>query len=196
MIGSIVPIVEGHSEEQSIPTLLRRVLHDRGIFDIRVDRVIREHRQRLARPEVFLNRLRMAQHRPDCRAIVVVFDADDDAACLLAPKLRHEARRAAIATPLSVVLAVREIEAWMVAGVNSLRGCRGVFVDAASPPNPESIRAAKEWLNAHMDHGYKPTIDQAPLLQRLDYQEARHRAPSLDKLLRDLDELVGAMRVS
>ena len=63
MTRRIVPIVEGHSEAKSIPEFVRRILRDREIYDIEPDRAIREHRQRLAKPGVFLNRVRMAELR-------------------------------------------------------------------------------------------------------------------------------------
>jgi hypothetical protein len=189
MTRRIVPIVEGHSEADSIPAFLRRILHDQEVYDIEPDSAIREHRQRLVKTDVFLNRLRMAQLRDNCAAILVVFDADDDAACILGPQLLKTAQDHGIGTPCRVVLAVREIEAWLIAGVESLRGCRGVPENLSPPDNVEAIRGAKEWLGSRMRTGYKGTIDQLPLLLRFDYQDARRRAPSLDKFLRDLDSL-------
>ena len=194
MTHLIVPIVEGHSEVLSIPAFLRRVLKDSHIFDFEVDRAIREHRNRLVKPDVLINRIRMAEHRPGCSAVLVVFDADDDAACELGPRLLGSLERAGITTPRCVVLAVREIEAWLLAGVESLRGCRGIPEDLSPPENPESIRGAKEWLDRSMKAGYKPTIDQLPLLKQLDYSMARSRAPSLDKLLRDIARMVEVLR--
>ena len=123
---------------------------------------------------------------------MAVFDSDDDAACVLGPSLLRETISSGVTVPLSIVLAVREVEAWLIAGVKSLRGYRGMVEDADTPEFPESIRGAKEWLSARMRNGYKPTIDQLPYLLRFDYQEARHLAPSLDKFLRDLDRIVNS----
>ena len=89
---------------------------------------------------------------------------------------------------------LREIEAWLIAGVKSLRGYRGIPDDVNPPDNVEAIRGAKEWLGKHKKTGYKSTIDQLPLLLRFDYEEARQRAPSLDKFLRDLDSLLTMSR--
>jgi hypothetical protein len=186
----IVPIVEGRSEVDSTPAFLRRVLHDRQIFDMEPDRAIREHRQRLARTDVFANRVRMAQYRENCAAIIAVFDADDEAACELGPLLRSAAEATGIVSPCRVVIAVREIEAWLIAGIESLHGYRGVPNVLRSPDDVESIRGAKEWLDSRMVSGYKPTIDQLPLLLKFDYIGARRLAPSLDKFLRDLDSLL------
>ena len=192
MTRRIVPIVEGQSEVESVPDFLRRVLHDRGVFDLEVDRPIREHRQKLVKDEVFLKRVRMAQYRANCTAVIVVFDADDDAACEVGPHLCELVKRNSIAVPTCVVLAVRELESWLVAGVDSLRGYRGVPSDLSPPEDPEFKRGAKEWLDQRLTGGYKETIDQLPLLHKLDYRAARTRAPSLDKFLRDVDSLVVA----
>lgn len=190
MTRRIVPVVEGHSEFHSIPAFLRRILQDRAIYDIEPDRAIREHRQRLVQPDVFLKRVRMAEQRENCTGVLVIFDSDDDAACVLGPGLAKTAQDGGVARPCRVVLAVREIESWLIAGVESLRGYRGIPDDLSPPDNVETIRGAKEWLNSRMRTGYKTTIDQLPLLLRFDYENARRRAASLDKFLRDLDSLI------
>lgn len=189
MTRRIVTIVEGHSEAGSIPALVRRVLQDRKIFDITADRPIREHRQRLTKPDVFINRVRMAELRDDCAAVLVIFDADDDAACELGPSLRKLVADSGIKTPTRVVVAVRELESWLIAGVQSLRGYRGVPNDLSPPDNVETIRGAKEWLDRHLIGGYKETIDQLPFLLKFDYEGARTRALSLDKFVRDVESL-------
>jgi hypothetical protein len=135
----------------------------------------------------------MAQLKEDCAAILVVFDADDDAACILGPQLLRTAQEHGIETPCRVIVAVREIEAWLIAGAESLRGYRGIPDDLSAPDNVETIRGAKEWLGQRKKTGYKSTIDQLPLLLKLDYQDARRRAPSLDKFLRDLDFLISRL---
>jgi hypothetical protein len=121
-------------------------------------------------------------------------DADDDAACILAPQLLGRVEAQGICVPCRVVFAVREVESWLLAGIESLRGYRGVHEDAEPPPDPEAIRGAKERLGRLMARGYKATIDQLPLLIKLDYQAARQRAPSLDKFLRDVESLVADIR--
>lgn len=191
----IVPIVEGHSEQGSIPALIRRILQDRGEFAVEPDgNPVREHLQRLARPDVFVRRVRQAQSRDGCAAVLAVMDADDDAACLAGPQLIKAVTDAGVTIPCKVVLAVREIEAWLLAGIESLRGYKGVRSNAACPTNVEDIRGAKERRGDLMEHGYKPTIHQLPLLLRFDYQSARGRAHSLDKYLRDLESLVQAAK--
>lgn len=188
----IVPIVEGHSEATAIPAFMRRILHDAGVFDVEPDaRPIREKRQRLANPEVFARRVQMAQIKPDCTAVIALMDADDDAACQLGPLLARAAR-ADERIRLGVTLAVREIEAWLLAGIESLRGFRGVLDTAARPPDVEAIRGAKEHLEKLKSNGYKPTIDLLPMLLRFDYESARTHSRSLDRFVRLVTELAQA----
>lgn len=188
----IVPIVEGHSEQHAIPQLLRRILNDKNVFDVEPAKAIREHRQRIVKRDILTNRLHMARLNSDCAAIIVVIDCDDDKPCELAPTLVTFAREANLQIPCSIVLAVREIESWLIAGIESLRGYRGIPKDASPPPDVEEIRGAKEWLNNTMLDGYKSTIDQVKLLLRFDYQQARKVSPSLDKFLRELDSLIAS----
>lgn len=190
----IVPIVEGKSEDDSIPAFVRRVLNDLEVFDVEPDCSIREHRNRLVKHDVFLNRVRMAQLRDNCAAVLVIFDADDDAACRLGPELQQRAEASGLAVPCRVVMAVREIEAWLIAGIESIRGYRGVRADVSPPADPEAIRGAKELLDKRMERGYKETIDQVKLLHRFDYQAARRHAPSLDEFLREIDRLIEDVR--
>jgi hypothetical protein len=136
----------------------------------------------------------MARHRDDCAAVLVIFDSDDDAACELGPSLARIAENIGLNVPTCVVLAVREIESWLIAGAISLRGYRGVPEDLSPPENVETIRGAKEWLDQRLPRGYKPTIDLQPLILRFDYEAARVVSPSLDKFLRDVQSLLDRLR--
>ncbi len=132
----------------------------------------------------------MARLVEGCAAVLVVFDADDDAACELGPTLNALPAQEGITTPCRVVLAVKEIETWLIAGIESLRGYRGIPESIRTPTDPESIRGAREWIDQRKSNGYKQTIDLTPLLLRVDYSAARECAHSLDKFLRDLDFLI------
>lgn len=81
--------------------------------------------------------------------------------------------------PTSAVLAVREFEAWLLAG--------DVAVE-----DPESVADAKSLLGQRLGVRYDPIVHQARLTAGLDLDRARARAPSFDKLVRDVLRLVGA----
>jgi hypothetical protein len=62
-----------------------------------------------------------------------------------------------------------------------------------SPPDPEAIQGAKEWLSHKMPGApYKPTSDQAAFASVFDTKAARSKAPSFDKLWRETERMIRA----
>jgi hypothetical protein len=98
--------------------------------------------------------------------------------------------------PLVAVAAVREFEAWFLAGAAGLAGQAGLPGDLKPPPDPEAIRGAKEWLSRRMPRGttYQETAHQPSFAQRFDLNAARSGAPSFDKFCRDVLFLLTAKR--
>jgi hypothetical protein len=187
----LVPIIEGQSEERSIGVLLRRMLAELGIYDIAIARPFRVKRNRVVRPGELERALTQAiRSRSGATAVLVLLDADDDCPATLARELL-ERGLGATALPVSVVLPKAEIEAWILAAIESVRGHRGIRDDAASPADPESVRNAKRALSNLMvgTRGYVATDDQAALLNALDLSLAARRAPSFAKLQRDIASL-------
>ena len=120
--------------------------------------------------------------------VLIVIDSDDDCPKELAPLLLDRATRTGGGRwPVGVVLAKREFENWFIAAAESIAGYAGLQPDLIAPPNPESIRGAKEWLRRNMLPGkaYAETIDQPSLASKFDLNAAR-RAPSFDKLYREI----------
>ena len=114
----------------------------------------------------------------------MLLDANGDCPAELGAALLRRARAARPDLLIEVVLAKCEYEAWFIAAADSLRGTRGISNAANVPPDPESIRGAKEWLRARMSGPYSSTADQAALTARFDMTAARRRAPSFDKMWR------------
>jgi Domain of unknown function (DUF4276) len=97
--------------------------------------------------------------------------------------------------PSIVVMPDREYEAWFLAAAESLRSRRGLRDDLATPPNPDGIRGAKEWLvdRAAGESRYGEVADQAALTECFDMAAARANSPSfalayaeIARLLREL----------
>jgi hypothetical protein len=82
--------------------------------------------------------------RPECAAILIVFDSDDDCPKHLAPQVQSWAASEAAPVPCFVVMPTREYEAWFLATIESLRGVRGILPQASSAPDPEIRRGAAE----------------------------------------------------
>jgi len=193
-VRRIVTIVEGHGEVQSVPILLRR-LAERLSPDSFVDapRPIRIGRYKILKAGELERAVELAARRragaDGC--ILILLDAEDDCPARLGPELLRRARSERSDCDIRVVLAKAEYEAWFLAACDSIAGKRGIAESATPPPEPESIRGAKEWLSAHMPSGqpYRPTLHQSALTAIFDLDTAR-MAPSFDKLWRDVSSLL------
>lgn len=187
----IVPIVEGQSEERAIGVLMRRVLHELGIFDLPVARPFRVKRQRVLREgELERTIVQAERSRSGASSVFIILDADSDCPADLAS---HLLRRARVQTelPVRVVFPKVEIEAWILGAVDSLRGVRGIRGDAQPPPNLEAIRDAKGAITRLMEgaRGYVATDDLPALMHAVDLELVGARSPSFAKFRRDLESL-------
>lgn len=184
----IQPIVEGYGEVQALPELLRRLLVDLGIYGVGVSTPIRQPRSALLSEAGFRRAVHLARLRAEVRAILVVFDLDDDCARSIVPNLFAWGRQEAHALPLGVALARREYEAWFLAAIESLRGKRRIRADAFYPADPEAIRDAKGAVSQFMSARtpYVETADQVALSAQLDLSQAYRRASSCRKLVKEL----------
>ena len=194
VLRTIVPIVEGQSEVLSIGVLIRRVLHDLAVFDLEVARPFRVKRNHVVRRDKLEAAVIQAERtRAGASSILILLDADDGCPAALAGGLKD---RACEVTSLvvSVVLPKVEIEAWILAGIASLRGCRGIFAHASPPADPEGVRDAKGAITGLMEgsRGYVPTDDMCALFAAMDLNEVASRAPSFAKFRRDIATLAEA----
>lgn len=184
-------VVEGQGEETAVPVLLRRLHAEQGLAVDLVGRPWREPRHRMTKREHLAPILQLARAR--AQAVLLVLDADDDCAVELARLVEAVADEVAPGLRVVVVAAVREYEAWFLAGAHSLRGKRGLPNDLERPPDVEAIRDAKGWLSARMPSRYSPTLDQPALTMALDLAEAQQHSRSFRKLMKGLS-LLGSAR--
>src|SRR5262249_12508350 len=128
--------------------------------------------------------------------ILILVDSDDDCPAQLGPQILARARKARSDIPISVVLAKREFEAWFLAAAESLGGTRKLSINLMSPPDPESIRGAKEWIRRNMTRGatYAETLDQPAMTQLFDLDQAALRSDSFDKCVREVTRLILQLR--
>lgn len=170
---NIQPIVEGHGDVPAVPILIRRLIAATQTYELEVGRPIRQPRGRLVKEDSLRRAVKLALKQPGCAAILVLFDGDDDCPKELVPALRTWARSESGRVPCEIVVAKREYEAWFLASLESLRGSRGIRADASPPGDPESVRGAKELLEAHMACGsYFEKIDQPSLTSAFDMAAA------------------------
>jgi len=191
--GSIVSIVEGHGEVDALPRLLGRLASWLGRPDLRIPRPLRCPKSKLMKDGELerLIQLAVSKAQPG-GAVLVLLDADEDCPKEVAPRLLRRARNIAWNSPLSVVLAKCEYEAWFLASIESLRGKRGIRLDAEFAGDPESVTGAKERIKSLMISGntYSETLDQPALTAHIDFETAKSRSPSFSKLFRDIQRMV------
>jgi hypothetical protein len=122
--------------------------------------------------------------------VLVFLDADNDCPATLGPQLKKRAMAVAQGHNVLIIIAKCEFEAWFLAAAESLRGKQGLRDDLAAPPEPESIRGAKEWLRKNMakERRYSESLDQAKLVGAMDLGAA-WRCQSLDRLCREIVRL-------
>jgi hypothetical protein len=190
----VASVVEGHGEVEAFPIVLRRLveqLEPNRWADVR--RPNRVNRSTMLKPGQLERYLDLAALQHEGRgATFVLLDSDDDCAATLGPELLQRAHKHRPGGLVAVVLAVKEFEAWFLAAADSLAGCRGLPEDIQAPPDPESVRDAKGWLQTRRTdgHAYGPTVDQPALAASFDLQAARSRSRSFDKLWREVERLL------
>ena len=109
MTKTILPIVEGHSEEEAVPVLLRRLLSQLGRPEIQVVRPFRVSRLKMVRPgEIERAIVQGIRDRRDVAAVLVILDADDDDPLGLETALLKRCRKAS-PLPSGVVAACRAV---------------------------------------------------------------------------------------
>lgn len=184
MTAFIAPVVEGFSEVQSVPVLLRRVLRELQVPNVEVARPFRVKRNKVVRPGHLEGAVgQVVRARANVIGVLVLLDADDDCPAQLGPELSERCSQVT-SVPVEVVFAVREFEAWFLAAKESLQGKRGIRSDARAPAEPESVRGAKERLTQNMcRRRYLATDDQPALAALMNLGVAAERSPSFAFLL-------------
>ena len=190
----IQPIVEGHGEERAVPALLWRLIIEGNISGVTVARPIRSTRHRLATERGIAEAVSMAHTQPDCAAILVLFDSDDDCPAELGPKVQWWADAAARGTPCAVCIAHREYEAWFLATLDSI-GSKFGRDGLQSHADPESPRNAKGQIQRRLmgRNKYKETTHQELFSKYLSLSDAFRRSRSFRKLVTSFGTLTSAM---
>ena len=188
----IQPVVEGHGEVEAVPILLRRLIAEAGAWQIGVGRPVRRKRHQLVHEPELERSVRIALERPDCSAILILFDGDDDCPAELGPRLQQVASQVARGTPCEVVIAHREYEAWFLAGFDPLRGHKMILDHAETLQDPERPRDAKGRFETMMrpDTSYVERVDQPKFTALFDLPGAQLRSRSFRKLTKSFGSLL------
>lgn len=191
----VAPIVEGHGEDNAVRILLQRIWMELlGGEYIDVLKPLRVSKLKLVQPrelsrtvELAVRNLRLkplASRDPEM--VLILLDADEDAPCLLGPRLLEIARAQRFDSNIACVVANVEYETWFVASAPSLTGYLNLSRDEALPDAPEVARLGKGWIQRRRIK-YSETVDQPAMTRAMDLTLCRSKSPSFDKLCRDLD---------
>jgi hypothetical protein len=188
-------LVEGEGDEWAVPELLRRLQWESGFFTMAFDHPIRRKRSDFINEQSFRHAVRLARKKErGCDGLLVLFDADKDCPKDLSPRLQEWCRIEAPEIPSEIVIPNHEYEAWFLGSLESLRGKRSIRQDAASYPDPESRRGAKERLRAKMIRGakYVERADQPALTALFDLAAAHRSCRSFRRMVRAFGLLAAA----
>lgn len=192
-----MPVVEGPGDVEAAPVLLRKILWDHlNCFDIGVVKPKKAGgRSALDRAGGIEKFVEYASYTPNCGGILVLVDSDEDCAREWAKRIGDRCREVGISVPIAVVCAVREYEAWLLASLDSIRGCGRFHDDIHYDGDPETLGGVKEWFTQQMPPGraYKETIDQASMTSLIDISLASANSRSFRRLCHAMEELQSAM---
>lgn len=190
----VVPIVEGHGEDQAIRTLLQRIWTDLlGGEYLEVLKPIRGKRYGLVREDELDRAISLALLKlgPATSAglVLVLLDADKDLPCVLGPELTAKARKSHGNADVACVVANVEYETWFVAAAESLAAYLEIPHGVSIPDDPERERSGKGWIKRFFKGvKYSETVDQPRLTAKMDLALCRRRSASFDKLCRELEK--------
>lgn len=173
----VAPIAEGKGEVEAVPKLLQRMFREvRGEGWLNVNPVLRVKAGSFLNDDNYFRRYfelaaRKAKPQPK-GSVLILLDCEDSCPKTLGPVLLERARNVRPDIPITVALAYREYESWFIAAAQSLRGVAGLPNSLTSPPNPEAIRGAKEWLGRHLPDGYEEINHQPLFTERFAFEQA------------------------
>ena len=195
-MATIVPVVEGPGDTVALPQLLGRILSqinnrpDVMVAQGKTSVVTAHNRSNL---EKYLEKfLGHALNKPDCAAILILVDADDDCPVTVSQQLTQRCEQIGTTIPIQVVYAHREYESWFLASLDSIRGRHGIPETASLTGEFEVVANPKKWLSDRMPTGqaYKETTHQASFSSAIDLDLARQNSRSFRRLCHALEQLV------
>lgn len=178
----VASIVEGYGEVEAVPILLRRLAPE-----LRIARPIRVKRQQITSESALARAARIAEANV-CEGgnkggVLLLLDADDDCPASLGPDLQQRLSAELKHRLVRSVLAVREFESWLIAGMDS------------APELPDENRGGKGWLKSTLGR-YSPTVDQTRLASAMDVQRAEQLSRSFRRLVKVIKELAADAQFS
>jgi hypothetical protein len=185
----IALIVEGQSDQESLPTLVAKVgeLLQTQIFAPRPIRA--GPYSKLGRQGALERYVELAASR-DVESILIITDLDDG--CPVEAARSWETRRSSLEVgfgiPINICLIKREFETWFLQNLTQLMQVTPEYgwKDQVTCPNPDEVRGAKEFLHKNCAKGYREVIDQPILVKKLDLLTLYNRDRSFRKFAKSV----------
>lgn len=180
-------LAEGKGERDAGPQLVRRILTCRlGEYGITVDNKGFAARGKGHLVKDFETLLRSLFKRQNCQGVLVLVDSDHCCAEELARELSARARNLLLGS-VAVVCPVEEFENWFVCSAES------VCTSSVPPDDCEHYNNPKGWLESCLPGGYRPTLNQAQLVWKIDFDVALPRSRSLQRMVHAVAQLRSAI---
>lgn len=203
MAKKIGVIVEGDGEVTAVPVLLYKILHHQNCFDVFISNPKNAHGcGNLTKPGGLERFVQYAMLERECCGVLVLLDGDTLGNCAVesAKELSERIKCLAPRVPVSIVIANREYEGWILASIESICGnpidSEIVFpVDVLAPIDPDSINSAKGWIAARLPKNktYKETVHQASMSRLIDVNLANGRSRSFRRLQNAVSQLLNGI---
>jgi len=137
----------------------------------------------------FKHYLQIAGSQPGQKLILLFMDADDDCTKEITEEIRPWIEEEAMRGQCELIVIPKEYECWFIAVLESLRGVRGISIEARSHNCPERVRNPKAILTHWMEGtiAYNECADQAALTQKMDLNARRDRCKSFQRLITKIE---------
>lgn len=196
-------VVEGHGEVEAATKLVFKLWFDLGLPpNIVISKAIRW--VNLHKDEGVRKAVEHIRNKSNVSGLLIIRDSEDDCPATLAPKIAGYIRSLNPPFPVAYHLMYREFETLFVAYLDEFEGkeidhlVSGKLIfkeEINKPEDPESKRDAKSIIKTALSgsRSYKPTTDQATLVNALDIGILRGKQlPCFGTLERCLKHLSGS----
>lgn len=182
----IQSIVEGSGEVGAVPILLRRLANEFGVAHVPLGRPIRKNRGQLVTREGMEKAIELARRQSGCRAVLILFDADDCCTKTESASLQLQATELARQLPCPLIIANKEFESWFLASLEELSPSGSLTY----PNDPDQKRGAKEELERRLEIYYNEPADQPKFTARINLRRTYERSRSFRKLVKEFRRLL------
>ncbi len=174
-MSKILLVVEGDGDVKAVPTLVRRILHGHGLYDVEL--LPAQKRGDLSKVKGRFDDYFNAALKWSAPILWVMdFDCDDcECVAEASSKLYQKALQLRPEWPFKVVFIPKEFETLFLVEQIAARDVLGITTDFQFPDNPEQIRGAKEVLSKALPSGrsYKETVHQEKIAAQVDIDVLR-----------------------